>query len=185
MRRNYCSHCGAKLQREDKAVIRVELSGKPTLTQSEFMLADNAHVTFVGPMASGKTWALRRKLVLLSLCNPGVHCLLISADEQKMECEILRPLMVELRGYGNYHFNKNCFHFPNGSTLTLGYVRRDEDLYRFAGEWFHVIGLDNAECYSDHQIMYLRCLNRTDSEDIPKRMYYIKRPIESGVIAEG
>ena len=55
----------------------LRLSGTPNPKQEAFFLADAKHIAYGGARGGGKSWAMRRKFVLLAFRYPGLKLLLL------------------------------------------------------------------------------------------------------------
>lgn len=151
------------------------LSGYPQAKQKEFFLADTKYIAYGGARGGGKSWALRRKLVLLGINYPGISMLLIRRTLSELRDNHIRPLLSELGGICKYSDTKKSFEFPNGSRLRLGYLDGDGDLLQYQGQEYDIIALDEATQLTEYQFHTLKaCLRGTNS--FPKRMYITCNP---------
>ena len=151
------------------------MSGFPQKKQLEFFLADTKYVAYGGARGGGKSWALRRKLVLLGLNYSGISMLLIRRTLSELRDNHIRPLVAELKDFCRYSDVKKCFDFHNGSRLTLGYLDGDNDLLRYQGQEYDIIAIDEATQLSEYQFQTLKaCLRGVN--DFPKRMYLTCNP---------
>lgn len=55
----------------------ITLNGSPSSRQQEFLCAHSKYVAYGGARGGGKSWALRRKCILLALQYSGIRILLI------------------------------------------------------------------------------------------------------------
>ena len=53
------------------------LPGTPSAQQRAFFISTAPHVAYGGARGGGKSWAMRRKFVLLALRRPGLQLLLL------------------------------------------------------------------------------------------------------------
>lgn len=151
------------------------LSGYPQEKQREFFLADTKYVAYGGARGGGKSWALRRKLVLMALNYEGISMLLIRRTLPELRENHIRPLLSELSGVCTYSETKKCFEFPQGSHLHLGYLDSDSDLLKYQGQEYDIIALDEATQLTEYQFQTLKaCLRGANS--FPKRMYLTCNP---------
>lgn len=173
MEMNFCPFCGAELRKvtQNKEPEKLYLKGKPTPTQVEFFEARGRYILFAGPMACGKTWALRRKAVLMAMKYPEIDMLLLTKYYPESRNSFFLPLQKELQHFCMCNFTEGIFTFPNGSRIFCCSCKCDEDVWDFAGMEFAMIGIDNAELFTDYQIEYLKTRNRTVNGQEP-RMYF-------------
>lgn len=153
----------------------LSLSGYPQPKQKQFFLAQAKYIAYGGARGGGKSWALRRKLVLLCVNYSGISVLLIRRTLTELRDNHIRPLLSELDGLCKYSDTKKCFEFPNGSRITLGYLDNDGDLLRYQGQEYDIIALDEATQLTEYQFQTLKaCLRGANS--FPKRMYITCNP---------
>ena len=72
--------------------------GTPNPRQLEFFLARARHIAYGGARGGGKSWAMRKKLVLLCLGYPGISCLLLRRTLPELLENHITPLQRELHG---------------------------------------------------------------------------------------
>lgn len=151
------------------------LTGYPQKKQLEFFLAESKYVAYGGARGGGKSWALRRKLILLALNYTGISMLLIRRTLPELRENHIRPLLSELSDFCSYSDIRKCFEFPGGSRLTLGYLDTDSDLLRYQGQEYDIIAIDEATQLTEYQFQTLKaCLRGVN--DFPKRMYLTCNP---------
>lgn len=151
------------------------LSGTPNEKQKEFFLKDTRFVAYGGARGGGKSWALRRKLVLLCLKWKGLSALLVRRSFPELRENHIRPLSAELFGIAKYNESQKTFTFPNGSRIRLGYLESEKDVQRYQGAEFDVIALDEATQLTEYQFQTLKaCIRGTNG--LPKRMYLTCNP---------
>lgn len=151
------------------------LTGYPQEKQKEFFLADTKYIAYGGARGGGKSWALRRKLVLLCLNYSGICILLLRRTLTELRDNHIRPLLNELSEFCTYSDTKKCFEFPGGSRIVLGYLDTDGDLLRYQGQEYDIIAIDEATQITEYQFHTLKaCLRGTN--DFPKRMYITCNP---------
>lgn len=153
----------------------LKLCGVPNEKQKLFFMSRKKYTAYGGARGGGKSWALRRKLVLMCLRYPNIKCLLIRRSYPELRFNHIFPLSAELKGAVSYSESKKCFTFRNGATLKLGYLADDKDTLRYQGLEFDVIALDEATQLSEYQFSVMKaCLRGANS--LPKRMYLTCNP---------
>ena len=120
------------------------LRGEPNPRQREFLLSRTRHTAYGGARGGGKSWAMRRKLVMLCLAHDGLNCLLMRRTLPELRENHVIPLLHELGGIVEYNSTERVFLFPNNSRLMLGYCDAPNDIYRYQGREYEVIGLEEA-----------------------------------------
>ncbi len=153
----------------------VNLPGVPQPRQEEFFLSQAKYIAYGGARGGGKSWALRRKLVLMCLNYPGLSVLLLRRSYPELRDNHIRPLTSELSGIASYTEIRKTFEFPNGSHLRLGYLETDEDAARYQGQEYDVIALDEATQVSEYQFQLLKGSLR-GANNYPKRFYLTCNP---------
>lgn len=153
----------------------VILPGMPQEKQKLFFDSRAKYTAYGGARGGGKSWALRRKLVLMCLCYDGLSVLLLRRTYPELRENHIRPLLSELGDIAEYTDTRKCFEFPNGSHIKLGYCDCEDDVNQYQGQEYDVIGLDEATHFSEYQFQTLKaCLRGTNS--FPKRMYLTCNP---------
>lgn len=152
------------------------MKGEPSERQKEFFLATAKHIAYGGARGGGKSWAMRRKFVLLCCNYPGIKCLLLRRTFPELEQNHIIPLMAELNGFAQYKQTERCFIFPNGSRLKLGYCDTERDVFQYQGQEYEVIGFEEATQFTEFQMRYIATSNRTTRTDFSPRIYYTCNP---------
>lgn len=151
------------------------LSGFPQEKQKSFFLADTKYIAYGGARGGGKSWALRRKLVLLAFNYPKISMLLIRRTYSELRDNHIRPLKEEIGNVCLYCESQKRFTFPNGSSLRLGYLDSDSDLLQYQGQEYDIIAIDEATQLSEYQFQTLKACLR-GANNLPKRMYITCNP---------
>lgn len=151
------------------------LEGVPNEKQKLFFASKKKYTAYGGSRGGGKSWALRRKLILLCFRYSGIRCLIIRRSFPELRYNHIMPLRAELGECVEYSETGKCFNFPNGSLLKLGYMSDDGDTLQYQGQEYDIIALDEATQLSEYQFSTLKaCLRGTN--DHPKRMYLTCNP---------
>ena len=152
------------------------LHGMPNPRQREFFLSRARHTAYGGARGGGKSWAMRRKLVLLAVNYPELNILLLRRTLPELRENHILPLQRELYGFAPYNATERVFSFPNGSRIKLGYCDTASDVYRYQGQEYAVIGLEEATHFTEEQQQFLTTCNRTSKIGFTPRMYYTCNP---------
>ena len=117
----------------------------PNPRQQAFFRAEAANIAYGGARGGGKSWAMRRKLVLLAMRYPGLKLLLLRRTLPELRANHILPLQRELAGYAVWSGAERAFRFPNGSRLVMGYCDSDSDCAQYQGQEYEVIGFEEAD----------------------------------------
>ena len=154
---------------------RFTLHGAPQPKQKEFLLAREKYVAYGGARGGGKSWALRRKLILMCFRYPGISVLLVRRTLTELRENHIRQLLAELDSVAEYSESRRVFTFPNGSRIRLGYLDSESDTLQYQGQEFDIIALDEATQLDEYQFQTLKgCLRGVTG--YPKRMYLTCNP---------
>lgn len=137
-----------------------EIIIQPNEKQRAFFESDARYTAYGGARGGGKSWAMRMKLVMLALGNPGVQILLLRRTLGELRENHLLPLLSLLNGVAKYASTEKEFRFPNGSRIRLGYCDSENDVLQFQGQAYEVIGLEEATHFTEKQFFALTECNR-------------------------
>ena len=154
----------------------LKLQGIPNPKQAEFFSSRTKHTCYGGSRGGGKSWAMRRKVVLLSLTYDNLRSLILRRTFPELKSNIVEPLMRELAGFADYNVSDRVFRFPNGSIIRMGYCDTEADVYQYQGQEYDVVCLEEATQFTESQMQFLTTCNRTSRMDFKPRMYYTCNP---------
>ncbi len=169
----YQSKASDRNKKIQGGVLRLE--GKPSSKQQAFFDSTARYTAYGGARGGGKSWALRRKLILMAFRYAGLKALLIRRTLPELRENHIFPLLSQLGGAVNYSEVSHCFSFPNGSRLVLGYCDKERDVLRYQGQEYDVIALDEATQLTEFQFSTFKACLR-GANDLPKRMYLTCNP---------
>ena len=152
------------------------LDGIANPKQDLFLRSTAPRTAYGGARGGGKSWAMRRKLILLALKYPGLNELLMRRTLAELEGNHLRPMLKELNGYVKYVDKNKTFTFPNRSTIKLGYCDTDNDVYQYQGQEYDVIGFEEATSFTPWMLDFISTSNRSTRTDFKPRIYYTCNP---------
>lgn len=120
---------------------------QPTDKQNDFLAANEDEVLFGGGAGGGKSDALLVDALGLqhqAPLNPRYRALLIRRTTPELRelvdrSRILYPIAVP---GAEYHEQAKEWRFPSGAKLILGYCESNADVYRYQGQEFQWIGID-------------------------------------------
>lgn len=156
--------------------MQLNLSGEPNPKQAQFFLSRARHTAYGGARGGGKSWAMRRKFILLALRYDGLRLLLLRRTFPELEENHIKLLKAELYGVADYTDKRKEFLFPNGSAIKCGYCDREDDVYQYQGQEYDVIGLEEATHFTESQMQFIATCNRSTRTDFAPRMYYTCNP---------
>lgn len=154
---------------------KIVLRGKPQERQKLFFEATQKYVAYGGARGGGKSWALRRKMILMCMNYPGLSVLLLRRTYAELRENHIRPMQAELKDAAVYTETRKTFEFPNGSRIRMGYCDSESDVNQYQGQEFDVIALDEATQLTEYQFQTLKGALR-GANSYPKRMYLTCNP---------
>ncbi len=107
---------------------------RPSEKQQAFFLSTAKHTAYGGARGGGKSWAVRRKCIMLGMRYDGLKLLLLRRTLPELRENHILPMMEELYGYADYHETQRAFSFPNGSRIKMGYCDAESDVYQYQGQ---------------------------------------------------
>ena len=154
---------------------KLVLYGVPQEKQKKFFEATEKYVAYGGARGGGKSWALRRKIILMCLKYKGLCVLIVRRSYPELRENHIRPMKRELCKIADYVESRKSFEFKNGSVIKLGYCDNEGDVDRYQGQEFDIIALDEATQLTEYQFQTFKaCLRGANS--FPKRMYITCNP---------
>ena len=164
-----------KMVRKKSAKLMLRLAGKPNKKQQQFFSSRAKYTAYGGARGGGKSWALRRKIILMALRYRNLRCLIIRRSYPELRENHILPLLADLHGTVKYTESKKSFEFPNGSRINLGYCSAETDVLQYQGQEYDVIAIDEATQLTEYQFNTLKaCLRGVNK--LPKRMYLTCNP---------
>lgn len=148
----------------------------PNPKQQEFFNATAAHIGYGGARGGGKSWAGRRKAVMLCMRYDELKVLLLRRTMPELRNNHIIPLRSELFGYATYNGEEKTFLFPNGSRLIMGYCDNEGDKDQYQGQELDVIIFEEATQFPEDWITFICTALRTTRTDFTPRVYYTMNP---------
>lgn len=133
-------------------------------------------MAYGGARGGGKSWALRRKCLILAFSFPGIRILLLRRTLQELRENHTLPLRLELCEGVRYSADEKAFTFLNGSRLKLGYCDDDGDVNQYQGQEYDVICMDEATQFTEYQFSCLTACLRGGDPSHPKHFYLTCNP---------
>ena len=153
----------------------IRVDGVPNARQKEFFASRARFTAYGGARGGGKSWALRRKVVLMCLRYSGLRALLVRRSLPELRSNHLYRLLSEFGDAISYSERDKCVSFANGSKLFLGYCSSERDTLRYQGQEYDVIAIDEATQLSEFRFSILKACLR-GSNHFPRRMYLTCNP---------
>ena len=157
-------------------MVELLLCGTPNQKQLEFFRARAGHIAYGGARGGGKSWAMRRKFILMALKYPELKLLLLRRTLPELRENHILIMQKELYGIAGYTDKDRAFVFPNGSRIKCGYCENEGDVLQYQGQEYDVIGLEEATHFTEYQRNFLTTCNRGTRHDVSPRMYYTANP---------
>ena len=138
--------------------------------QTDFLAAGEQDVLYGGAAGGGKSFAML--VDPLSFMNRSEHRALLlrrSMPELRELIDKSRELYTKAFPGAKFREVEKVWKFPSGATLEFGYLDRDADVYRYQGQSYSWIGIDELTQYpTEFPLQYLQSrLRTTDSEIKP------------------
>ena len=138
--------------------------------QTDFLAAGEQDVLYGGAAGGGKSFAML--VDPLRFMNRGDHRALLlrrSMPELRELIDKSRELYTKAFPGAKFREVEKVWKFPSGATLEFGYLDRDADVYRYQGQSYSWIGIDELTQYpTEFPLQYLQSrLRTTDSEIKP------------------
>lgn len=149
--------------------------GVPNEKQRMFFEAKNRYVAYGGARGGGKSWAVRRKALLLALRYSGIRILIVRRSYGELRENHIRPLCRDADGVAVFRELDKSLAFLNGSIIFFGYCGCVSDVDRYQGMEFDVIFLDEATHFAEEVFDALKVCVR-GVNDFPKRFYLTCNP---------
>ena len=155
--------------------VRQKRIEQPNQKQRLFFTARNRFIGYGGARGGGKSWAVRKKAMLLSLHYAGIRILILRRTYPELRENHILPLMTDLKGIAAYRETDKSFTFANGSRIKFGYCDSESDLLQYQGNEYDVIFLDEATQLPEEWFkVFTACLR--GANPFPKRMYLTCNP---------
>lgn len=97
------------------------------------------------------------ELVRIAQSAPNLNIGAFRRTYPELEASIILPLLKILpKGSYKYNESKHAMRFPNGSVIKFGHVQYDKDVFRYQGEEFDAIGIDELTLFTEFQFKFLK-----------------------------
>ena len=147
----------------------------PNKKQMEFFKQEKRFIAYGGSRGGGKSWAVRKKAILLALRYFGIKILILRKTFTELRENHIIPFLAEVGKFTNYKELEKAINFPNGSRIKFGYCDCDTDINQYQGQEYDIIFLDEATHFKEQWFRMLTACNR-GANDFPKRMYLTCNP---------
>jgi phage terminase large subunit len=148
----------------------------PNPRQQVFFKCQKKRVLYGGAKMAGKSWAMRRKFVMLAMRFPNLKLLLLRRTLPELRENHIIPLRAELFGYAKYNDDEKAFIFPNGSRIKLGFCDSDSDVLQYQGQEYDVIGFEEAGLFTEYMLTEIALSCRNTRLDFVPMILYTANP---------
>jgi phage terminase large subunit len=158
---------------------KIVLQGIPYPKQIDFFKSTKRYIAYGGSRGGGKSWAARRKAVLLALNYSGIQILILRRTLQELRENHILNLQSELKDITKYDALNKEFLFPNNARIKLGYCSAESDVLQYQGQAYDVIFMEEATQFTEFQKDTLMESNRSSGQMLIKftpRMYFTCNP---------
>lgn len=140
-------------------------------------LSDVSILGYGGAKGGGKSYLIRAWQLLRRDKYAGTKGLIIRKTYPELLNNHINQMWIEHPGLRQY-FNKSekTIYFPNGSTLSFGYLQRTDDVYNYQGQEFEDIAIDEGTQHAEEVPKILRSSNRTINPHIKPKMLICGNP---------
>lgn len=140
----------------------LKLKGTPYPKQITFFTQHNKFIGYGGSRGGGKSFAARRKALLLALNKAmfaGMQILFLRRRYNDVFENHIFPLSVELHGVKlKYNHGTKSFDFPWGSRILFGYCDHEKDVLQYQGKAYDCIFVEEATQFTPFM---LQCLTES------------------------
>jgi predicted phage terminase large subunit-like protein len=150
----------------------------PTMQQAWFLALSELEMLYGGAAGGGKTSALlMAALMFVHIANYAAIIFRRSYTDLELPDALVPRSKDWLTGKARWRGDKYQWEFPNGATLSFGYMSSENDKYRYQGAQFQFIGFDELTQFSETQYRYLFSrLRRLETSYAPLRMRGASNP---------
>lgn len=149
--------------------------GKPNEKQKQFFRARQRFVAYGGARGGGKSWAVRKKAVLLCLRYAGLRVMILRRTFPELQKNHIEPLTADTNGFAKYTDKTKDLQLQNGSIIHFDYCDNERDVNHFQGQEYDVIFVDEATHFTESMMTAVRATLR-GANRFPKRMYFTCNP---------
>jgi len=150
--------------------------------QTEFLASPEKEVLYGGAAGGGKSYAML--MDLLRYADNGNHrALLLRRTLAELTELIDKSKQIYTKAFPKARFKESTktWEFPSGATALFSYVDKDDDVYRYQGQSFTWIGIDELGHYPTPYVWnYLRSRLRTIDPKIQTYMRASSNPGGAG-----
>ena len=160
-----------------------EIAFQPnTGPQTDFLASPEKEVLYGGAAGGGKSYAMLMDLLRYA-DNKNCRALLLRRTLAELTELIDKSKQIYPKAFPKARFKESVktWEFPSGATAMFSYVDKDDDVYRYQGQSFTWIGIDELGHYPTPYVWnYLRSRLRTTDPDVQTYMRASANPGGSG-----
>ncbi len=151
------------------------ISHEPTEKQAKFLALMTLEGLYGGAAGGGKSDALLMDAIGLCEDYGGYAAIILRRTFRDLNQP--KAIMARAKGWlaktdASWNDNDKRFTFPNGSTLTFGYLASDNDVYQYQSAEFQFIGFDELTQFTKFQYTYMisRCRREKAMAPLPLKV---------------
>ena len=149
-----------------------------TPCQAEWFNSPATEMAVGGAAGSGKSMFLRIAAILWAIEIPNLQISLfrrLSPDlianhiQGPTGFPVLLGDYIE-SGHCKYHITNNLFKFWNGSQISLNHLQQEKDIYKYQGQEFNCLLIDEGTHFTESSMRFLRSRVRmANTNDLPEK----------------
>jgi len=156
-------------------MVRIRLQPKQKILRAN--ICKKKFVMYGGAKGGGKSYSIRNILIELCLAHPGLVAVNFRRTYDDLIENHVEKVFEEHPDLARfYNGSKRALIFPNGSRLLFRHCKREEDATRYRGKEYHVIGIDEADEWTEAMFWRIQGSNRCSKPGIPVGMVIGSNP---------
>lgn len=134
-------------------------------------------VLFGGARGGGKSRLARNIAVEYAYKYPGISVAIFRRTYTELQDNHIRKFMEEFTDLEPFWLaQRKQFEVPNGSTISLRYCDKEDDLGKYKGAEFQILIIDEADAWPPAWVIRLKGANRSSNKKFPVRTLFCANP---------